>query len=126
MKLKINKPKSVIALCIVLSVLGIIDLSFGLIALTLGSHLPWIGIPRLAFLAIVVIIGIALLAAVYGLWNFRRWGYLLGIGAVILDLIISILILFNLADKRALLDIGIDLVLILFMVSKDVRGFYFK
>jgi len=121
MKLKIDKPRGVIAACILLCVLGVIDLFFGLIALTLGSHLPLVGIPRAAFLAIVTVIGIALLATVYGLWNLRRWAYFLGIGALSLDLIISIFVLVNVADKRALLDIGVDLVLILLMLSKEVR-----
>ena len=84
------------------------------------------GLVRIGLWAVVLLFAASIScgAAAIGLWRRARWGYLLAVTLIAINLLSDIVNTISGAEPRAIIGVPIALGLLLYLLSQRTRGFF--
>ena len=127
------RPTGITILAIVEIVLGIFALIGGIGHLLLGigglvtfngTDANLMGLAK-ALGDVFTIEGLILLAAGYGIWASKSWGWKLSVGIVVIGILTSIPVLYPLGSVAAAPALIVNVILLIYLMTNGVRT-YFK
>ena len=126
------RPTGIIILAIVEILLGIFALVGGIGHLLLGigglvrfngTDANLMGLAN-ALGDIFTIEGLILLAAGYGIWASKSWGWKLSVGIVVIGILTSIPVLYPLGSVGATPALIINIILLIYLMTDPVRAYF--
>lgn len=125
--MKLEKPKKVIFLAGILGIFALIDIFVGVYDILYRISVA--GISGKVFGILLLSLGLPLLGSVFGIWEKKKWGYLVAMIVILGDMSITGIFFWKLLQYSILLDIVVDVCLLggIWYVGKEegVLSFHF-
>ena len=126
-----RRPTGVTVLAILQILIGVVDILTGVLLLVAGATLAIIGFamsPAFAFMLIPLSIVLFAFGAfsfilAYGLWEGRRWGWVLAIILAVIGLALGVLSLLG-GELASVATIVIEAIILIYLSTYNVRAFF--